>query len=270
MRSCGGSAVMSSPKKWIRPAVGGKSPVMALKSVVLPAPLEPRIAAFSPAATDNDTSSTARSAPKTRVTPARTSASPDSSELPCFGAGPKAARAPLSRARGRSDVIDAIALFFFLLLAAVGNVARAEAHLLEVRFRQAERLRDVRHRLDDLVVERAVRRLRHFRDVGRADAVAVAVDLHFAGRALEVGLLQRVAVRLLATRQVTLHRIERFERGPGVDVVQVGEQRRAREAVLELGLVVGDELLPLGRVDRIGHRPGRRGTEQRLAPLALV
>ena len=30
---------MSSPKKWIRPEVGGKSPVMALKSVVLPAPV---------------------------------------------------------------------------------------------------------------------------------------------------------------------------------------------------------------------------------------
>ena len=50
MRSCGGSSVMSSPKKWIRPEVGGKSPVMALKSVVLPAPLEPRMAYFSPAA----------------------------------------------------------------------------------------------------------------------------------------------------------------------------------------------------------------------------
>ncbi len=114
MRSCGGSSVMSSPKKWIRPAVGGKSPVMALKSVVLPAPLEPRIAAFSPAATENDTSSTARSAPKARVTPASTSASPDSRPLPDDAPGWR--RGPLSRADhdppwragGRSDVIDAI------------------------------------------------------------------------------------------------------------------------------------------------------------------
>ncbi len=98
MRSCGGRSVMSSPKKWIRPAVGGKSPVMALKSVVLPAPLEPRIAAFSPAATDNDTSSTARSAPKTRVTPSSTSASPDSRVLP-----DEARRAaPARRSRGRA------------------------------------------------------------------------------------------------------------------------------------------------------------------------
>src|SRR6478609_3232058 len=194
MRSCGGSSVMSSPKKWIRPAVGGKSPVMALKSVVLPAPLEPRMAAFSPAATDSETSSTARSAPNTRVTPSSTSASPDSSVPAGPGVAPKAARAPPSRLRGRSDVIDAIALALVVpcfLLAAVGNVARAESHLLEVGFGQAERLRDVRHRLDDLVVERAVRRLGHFRDVGRGDAVAVAVDLHLAGRALEVGLLQR-------------------------------------------------------------------------------
>ena len=75
MRSCGGSSVMSSPKKWIRPAVGGKSPVMALNSVVLPAPFEPRIAYFCPAATVSDTSSTARSAPNSRVTLLSTSAS---------------------------------------------------------------------------------------------------------------------------------------------------------------------------------------------------
>ena len=56
----------------------------------------------------SDTSSTARSAPKARVTPASTSASPDSSALPVAErAGPP--RAPLSRPRGRSDVIDAIA-----------------------------------------------------------------------------------------------------------------------------------------------------------------
>ena len=50
MRSCVGRSVMSSPKKRMRPAVGMKSPVMALNSVVLPAPLEPRTARRSPAA----------------------------------------------------------------------------------------------------------------------------------------------------------------------------------------------------------------------------
>ncbi len=52
----------------MRPAVGGKSPVIALKSVVLPAPFEPSTAYFWPAATVIDTSSTARSAPNARVT----------------------------------------------------------------------------------------------------------------------------------------------------------------------------------------------------------
>ena len=68
MRSCGGKAVMSSPKKRMLPEVGAKSPVTVLKSVVLPAPLEPRMAYFWPAATAIETSSTARSAPKARVT----------------------------------------------------------------------------------------------------------------------------------------------------------------------------------------------------------
>src|SRR4051812_15497612 len=143
MRSCGGSAVMSSPKKRIRPAVGGKSPVMALKSVVLPAPLEPRMAAFSPAATENVTSSTARSAPKTRDTPSSCSASPDSRALPGCADAPARDRVPLSRSRGRSDVIDAIGGDRRFLLATVRDVARAESHLLELGFRQAERLRDV-------------------------------------------------------------------------------------------------------------------------------
>ena len=68
---------MSSPKKRTRPAVGGKSPVTALKSVVLPAPLAPRMARRSPAATESETPSIARSAPNVRVTPSSTRASSD-------------------------------------------------------------------------------------------------------------------------------------------------------------------------------------------------
>ena len=79
MRSYGGSSVMSSPKKRMRPAVGGKSPVIVLNSVVLPAPLLPRMAYFCPAATASDTSSTARNAPNARVTLVSTSASFDAS-----------------------------------------------------------------------------------------------------------------------------------------------------------------------------------------------
>ena len=79
IRSKGSMCVMSSPKKRIRPEVGGKSPVMALNKVVLPAPFAPRMARFSPASTDKLTSSTARNAPNARVTPSRTSASEDMS-----------------------------------------------------------------------------------------------------------------------------------------------------------------------------------------------
>src|SRR6478609_5041615 len=180
----------------MRPAVGGKSPVTALKSVVLPAPLEPRIAYFCPAATVNDTSSTARSAPKARVTPSSRSASPESSCAPAPEAAPPRA------APGLSGVT--VAMPSEVLRAAVGDVARSQAHLLELCLGQSQRLRDVGHLLHDLVVERAVGRLRHLGDVGGADAVAVGVDLDVAGRAFEVGLLQCLAVGLLAVRQVAL------------------------------------------------------------------
>ncbi len=96
---------MSSPKKWMRPAVGGKSPVMALNSVVLPAPFDPRMAYFCPAVTASETPSTARSAPKARVTPSRRSASPDRSCVlpPRAGWG-------VREAGGRSVVIVAISV----------------------------------------------------------------------------------------------------------------------------------------------------------------
>src|SRR5258708_34508963 len=61
------------------PEVGGKSPVMALNNVVLPAPLAPSTARRSPAATENDTSSIAFKAPNARVTLSSTRASPEAS-----------------------------------------------------------------------------------------------------------------------------------------------------------------------------------------------
>ena len=64
IRSWTGSAVMSSPKKRMRPEVGGKSPVMALNNVVLPAPFEPRTARRSLAAIRMLMSASATSAPK--------------------------------------------------------------------------------------------------------------------------------------------------------------------------------------------------------------
>src|ERR1700687_273908 len=58
------------------PEVGGKSPVMQLKSVVLPAPLEPSTARRSPGRTVSVTSVSAASAPNSRVTPRSSSAAP--------------------------------------------------------------------------------------------------------------------------------------------------------------------------------------------------
>ena len=60
---------MSSPKKRIVPELGGKSPVMALNSVVLPAPFEPSTARRSPGRMLSVTSFNATSAPNMRVTP---------------------------------------------------------------------------------------------------------------------------------------------------------------------------------------------------------
>jgi hypothetical protein len=109
MRSNGGSSVMSSPKKRMRPAVGGKSPVMALNSVVLPAPLLPSTAYFWPAATASDTSSTARNAPNARVTLCSVSASLDASA----DAAAAPARATLRAAAGadRMSVTEATGAF---------------------------------------------------------------------------------------------------------------------------------------------------------------
>src|SRR5260370_4490850 len=74
MRSNGGKLVTSSPKKRIVPEDGGKSPVMQLNSVVLPAPFEPRTARRSPGRTVRETSSKAARAPNSRVTPRSSSA----------------------------------------------------------------------------------------------------------------------------------------------------------------------------------------------------
>ena len=76
----GGKWVMSSPKKRIVPEEGGKSPVMQLNSVVLPAPFEPRTARRSPGRTVIVTSVSAASAPNSRVTPRSSSAAPAPTE----------------------------------------------------------------------------------------------------------------------------------------------------------------------------------------------
>src|ERR1700680_3369815 len=100
---------------------------MALNNVVLPAPLAPRMARRSPAATEKLTSSMARRAPKARDTPCSSSASAEAKAAP--------ARASLTG------------------LFALRIVAGPEAHLVEFRLGQAQALAHVGNDLDHLVVE---------------------------------------------------------------------------------------------------------------------
>ena len=66
---CGGSPVMSSPSKMIRPVVGRITPVMQLKNVDLPAPFGPMMARISPGCTVMQTLLSAVSPPKRTVRP---------------------------------------------------------------------------------------------------------------------------------------------------------------------------------------------------------
>src|SRR3990172_5373588 len=67
---------MSSPRKWIRPDVGGNNPVIRLKKVVLPAPLGPMTARRSPASRAKSTPSTGLRQPKFLLRPAVFRSSP--------------------------------------------------------------------------------------------------------------------------------------------------------------------------------------------------
>jgi hypothetical protein len=69
---------------------------MTLNSVVLPAPLAPITALRSPAATENETSSTAFSAPKLRETPSEPERVPGRKELALRRIGDRCHGLPLS------------------------------------------------------------------------------------------------------------------------------------------------------------------------------
>src|SRR5688572_8053580 len=144
MRSKGGCRVTSSPKNKTRPAVAGKSPVITLNNVVLPAPFAPMTARRSPAATENETFSIARRAPKARVTPWSTRASP-----------------PLPPWSG-----------------AVRFIPRTD---LELRRRGSQRLVDVVDPAQHLVVQVALLVLHHLGDERAADRLPVRVQLVLAG-----------------------------------------------------------------------------------------
>src|SRR5687768_17463830 len=192
MRSKGACSVTSSPKKKTRPTLAGKSPVITLNSVVLPAPLAPMTARRSPAATENEMFSIALSAPKVRVTLSSTRASPAT------------------------------------LLGAVRFIPRTDLELLGIR---PERLIDVVHAAQDLVEQVALLVLHDLGDERAPDRLPVCVQLVLAGGQLERHLRHCLAVLLVAVGQVALHRVERVERRLHVRVVHDREERRARVAI---------------------------------------
>src|SRR5262245_59489413 len=269
MRSWGGIAVTSSPKNNTRPRVAGKSPVMTLKRVVLPAPLAPITARRSPAATENEMFSIAVSAPNTRVTPSRRSASPGAEPFPAIrrsGSRNRSRGAPRLR-RGAPNVGGCGGPFRGPPLWTVRLVAGAD---LELGGRHPQGLVHVVDLPQHLVVQVALRVLGHLGDEGRPDGLPVLVELDVADRALERHLRERLTVLFLPVREVTLHRFEAVECRLHVEVVHQREERRAGVAVGEVLLVVGDEGLPLGRLEGIRDRRAGDGADQRVATLALV
>src|SRR5690606_28481401 len=204
-RSCTGRSVTSSPNSRTLPVVGGKSPVIALNSVVLPAPLEPRTARRSPALTVRLMSARATSAPKWRLT-----ASSSRAFRP----------APCSR-DSASDLDNAMnALLAARVLApdlAVGE---------ELLVGQPERLAHLRNDLDGLVQQVAVRTLDDLGQEHVGNGVSTFVELDHPGGRLEFKIRQHLAVLRAAVGQVSADFVEGDKRRLRVDVVGMGEQRR--------------------------------------------
>src|ERR1700722_5930705 len=239
MRSCTGSVVISSLKKRMRPAVGMKSPVMALNSVVLPAPLEPMTARRSLAAIFMVTPDSATSAPKCRATLSSSSAcAPDSCKRV---ATDTSVTGSLSSERLRAARIIAAGL----------------AELQEFIFRNAQRLVDLRNDLDKLVEERAVRVLGHFRQEIVGDGVAVLVERHLAGRRIKNEACQRRPQLAAAVRHIGIDLLQAGEQHRHVDVIALREQRGGWERV-RLLFARGDKLFPCRRVVVVGDRTRRR------------
>src|SRR5262245_40241632 len=181
MRSCGGRVVTSSPKKRTLPLRGGKSPMMALNSVVLPAPLAPSTARRSPGRRVKLTLSRATSAPKWQLTPSISGARAD---------------APCAMRWALSDTLSCSIAF------RVVAANRADRH--ELGAVHVERLVDARDDLDNLVVEAAVRALGHFGDEVRPDRLPVLVQPDLADRSIDGRRGQPLAQLRLIVCEVAL------------------------------------------------------------------
>src|ERR671937_2871821 len=139
VRPAAGILEMSWPRNSISPDVCRMSPEITLNSVVLPAPLGPRIARRSPGTMSRSTSRTAWRPPKRRPTPRRWRAGPACSAA---GASVKRLLDVLLRHHAVLDDLDLALPRRLHLLAGRLAATRRRAGLLE---ESAERLVEVGH-----------------------------------------------------------------------------------------------------------------------------
>src|SRR3954447_2633998 len=232
---------MSWPRNSTVPDVCGMSPEMTLNSVVLPAPLGPRMARRSPYATSRSTSRTAWSPPNRRPTPrGRRTGSAGS----VVTSGTAALPADDLHGSGLAEPRQVA------LLATGGFAARGRRRVAE---RAAERLVDARDAVDGLDGQLVALHVQLL-VVHREHGLAVVVELDRAVRRGQLHLADR-GLQLALVGDVALDRLEALDQAPGVDVVPVGERARR----LRGGVAARRELLEpmaddVGRVALRGRR----------------
>src|SRR4051812_47656664 len=211
-----GARVTSTPNSSTDPVVGGNSPEIRLNSVVLPAPLGPRMARRSPEATSSSTPRTAWTPPKRRPTPSKRR----------IGAARSADVAGAATALLRREV-DLLGV-----ANPRGLVALLALRVRAVRRRRvggerpAERLLDARDLPDSLHVRDlvAVGVGDDLLDEVVRDAVAVLVELDLAPRRVERDRLQSL-LQLALIGDVALDGLEALDQRPRGVVVVVDEHR---------------------------------------------
>src|SRR3954453_18736362 len=208
-----GRSVISWPSNSIFPDDGGKSPEMTLKSVVLPAPLGPRMARRSPYATSRSTSRTAWRPPNRRPVPRSRR----------IGSASSAAAASVTLClRGDLRVLCLADPRQVPLHACRGVASRRRRALRE---RAAERLVDVRDVADRLDRQLAALEI-ELLVVDGDDSLVVLVELDRPVGRRQNDLLDRGLQLVLAVREVALHGLQALDQAPRVDEVAERERRR--------------------------------------------